>query len=232
MKLVGLFSAFILILSSTMISAQNDDDRNSRTYELNDFNEIELEGGYRVYLIQGNENSLMVRASDDDVFDYLKIGNSSQSLKLKVDREHFNFDRISLYITFKELERIDIEGGVKLKTKGYLDLNDFAVHVEGGAKIELDMKAEDVEIVSQGGVLFELDGVAETLDVKVSGAGHIDASELKTKDVTFRVEGVGTGSVYATEKLYAQIEGVGKVKYRGNPQVTKNIEGLGTVTSN
>ncbi|QGY46819.1 hypothetical protein GM418_25125 [Maribellus comscasis] len=232
MKLFGLISAFILVVFSNVGYAQNDDNWESRTYELSDFNEIKLEGGYRVFLIQGDENSLLVRASDDDVFDYLKIGNSTESLRLKIDRDHFNFDRINLYITFKELERVDIEGGVKLKTKGYLDLNDFSMHVEGGAKIELDMKAEDVEIIGEGGVLFELSGVAETLDVHVSGAGHIDASELKTKDVTFKVEGVGTGSVYATDNLYAKIEGVGKIKYRGHPEVTKDIEGLGSVTSN
>ena len=119
---------------------------------------------------------------------------------------------------------------MRLKTKGYLDLNDIYVGVEGGAKIELDMKARNVEINGEGGVLFELDGVADRLKVHLTGAGHVDASELKTKDVTFRVEGVGTGSVYATETLHAQIEGVGKVKYRGNPDVTKNIDGLGSVS--
>lgn len=231
MKFIYFLSVFILIFSSVQANPEQDENWDSKTYELNDFNEIYLEGGYKVYLIQGDENSLTVRASDNDVFDYLEVNNVSESLRLKVEREHFNFDRISLYITFKELEKIKIEGGVTLKSKGYLNLNDFAIHVEGGAKIELDLKADDVEITGEGGVLFELNGVAETLDVHLSGAGHVNASELKTRDVTFKVEGVGTGSVYATETLYAKIEGVGKVKYRGNPKVTKNIEGLGSVKS-
>ncbi|MBN1986565.1 MAG: DUF2807 domain-containing protein [Prolixibacteraceae bacterium] len=231
MKLFTILSAIALFFSTSLVYGQDDSGWESKTYELNDFEKIQLEGGYQVYLIQGKENSLLVKASDADVFDYLKITSDAESLKLKVDREHFNFDRIRLYITFETLERIDIEGGVKLKTKGYLDLNDFAIHVEGGAKIEMNIKADDVEVISEGGVLFELDGVAKSLDVRVSGAGHIDAGELKTKNVTFRVEGVGTGNVYATDKLYAQIEGVGKIKYRGNPEVTKNIEGLGSVTN-
>lgn len=232
MKLICFFAFFTLIYSSAQADSKQDEDWNSKTYELNDFNEIYLEGGYKVYLIQGDENSLTVRASDDDVFDYLEVNNNSESLRLKVEREHFNFDRISLYITFKELEKVKIEGGVTLKTKGYLNLNDFEIHVEGGAKIELDLKANNVEITGEGGVLYELDGVAETLDVHLSGAGHVNASELKTRNVTFKVEGVGTGSVYATETLYAKIEGVGKVKYRGNPKVTKDIDGLGTVSGN
>lgn len=230
MKLVYFFAVFSMILTSVNANPLQDEDWDSKIYDIGNFTEVYLEGGYKVYLIQGDKNSLTVKASDSDVFDYLKVKNDSESLSLKIDRKHFDFDRITLYITFKNIEKIDIEGGVKLKTKGYLDLNDFSLHVKGGAKIELNLKADDVRVISEGGVLFEFDGVAESLDVKVSGAGHIDASELKAKDVTIKIEGVGTGSVYATETLYAKIEGVGKVKYRGNPKVTKNIDGLGSVT--
>lgn len=230
MKLSYFLIVLALILGSSNSSNGQDEDWESKTYEVNNFRDIYLKGGYKVYLIQGNENSLTVKASDDDVFDYLKVKNDRSSLGLEIDRKHFNFDRVNLYITFKDIERIEIEGGVRLKTKGYLDLKDIYVSVQGGAKIELDMKARNVEVNGEGGVLFELKGVADRLKVHLSGAGHVDASELKTKDVTFRVEGVGTGSVYATETLHAKIEGVGKVKYRGNPEVTKDIEGLGSVS--
>ena len=103
------------------------------------------------------------------------------------------------------------------------------VQVEGGAKIDLEVKAEDIELVGEGGVLVQLDGVAESLDVKLSGAGHVDAEDLRVNDASFKIEGVGTGSVHAVETLYAKIEGVGKVRYTGNPKVTRDIEGLGSV---
>ena len=232
MKLVLIFSVFFLTISSVNANTKHDEDWESKTYEVGEFTDIYLEGGYKVYLIQGDENSITVKASDDDVFDYLKIRNNSDELSLKIERDHFDYDRIILYITFKKLEKLEIEGGVKLKTKGFLDLNDFEMYVAGGAKIELDIKAENIEIVAEGGVLFELAGVAKSLDVKISGAGHVDADELKSKDVSFEIEGVGTGSVYATETLYVKIEGVGKVRYHGDPEVTKHIEGIGSVKRN
>ena len=229
MKTLSLFATVILSFFLLTAAAQNDEGWEEKTYDLGNFTELYLEGGYRVYLAQGKTNSLTVKASDSEVFDYLDVNNNSDLLRLKIDRDHFNFDRVNLYITFKELEKIKIEGGVRLNTKGYLDLNDFFIHVEGGAKVELDLKAENVRVIGEGGVIFELDGIANSLDVKVSGAGHVNAGELRAKDVTFRVEGVGTGSVYADETLNARIEGVGKIKYRGNPRVTKHIEGLGSV---
>jgi len=191
-----------------------------------------LEGGYKVYLVQGDENKVVVKASDDDVFDYLKIKNVGSKLRLRVEEDCFNYDRIILYITFKELEKVKIEGGVKLKTKGYLALNDFEMYVAGGAKIELDLKADNVQIIGEGGMLFELDGIAKSLDIKITGAGNIDADELRAKNVTVGIEGVGSASVYATETLNAKIEGVGTIKYRGNPKVTKYVDGLGSVKRN
>ncbi|MCF6333811.1 MAG: DUF2807 domain-containing protein [Draconibacterium sp.] len=232
MRLVLFFSIFTLIYSSVDANSKNVDDWNSKIYDVGEFTEIYIEGGYKVYLIQGDENSLKVKASDDDVFDYLKIKNNGGELTINVVREHFNFDRIILYITFKELKKVNIEGGVKLETKGYLDLANFEMYVAGGAKIELAMKAKDVHIVGEGGVLFELKGVAESLDIKISGAGHIDAEELKSEDVSIQIEGVGTASVYATTTLNAKIEGVGRVTYSGDPKVTRYIDGLGSIKRN
>ena len=84
-------------------------------------------------------------------------------------------------------------------------------------------------VISEGGVLFHTEGVTESLDVKMYGTGHIDAGELQSRDVTFRIEGVGTGKVYATNSLNAVIKGAGKIRYKGDPVVSKVIEGLGSV---
>lgn len=222
----------VVIVFSTSVFAQNDEDWNSKEYSVDNFSSIYLEGGFRVHLIQGNENMVVVKTPDRDVFDYLQVKEWGDELRIDIEPDHLELDRIALYITFKDLEKLHIEGGVRLRTKGFLDLNDFQLYVAGGAKINLDMKADAVKIVGEGGVLFDLEGVAESLDVKLSGAGHVDADDFKVKDALFRIEGVGTASVYATETLNARIEGVGKVWYKGNPQVTKHIEGLGSVKSN
>jgi len=205
------------------------DDWQSKSYSVGNFRDIYLEGTFRVRLIQGNHNSLTVSTSDVKAFDYLKVGNKGDLLHVHINRKLFDFSRVTLYITFQELEMIEIEGGMKVETEGYLDLNDLSIKVEGGAQINFKTKAGDISIVSEGGALFNLSGVAESLDVRLAGAGHVDAGQLKSKYVSFDIEGVGTGLVNATHSLNVQIKGVGKLKYRGNPKVTKIVEGLGSV---
>ena len=229
MKLKLVISTLLVTIFSVAVYAQEENTWESKTFEIEDFSEIMLEGAFKVYLVQGDHCEVTVKATNNDVFENIKIKRNQNEVEIKMDQSFFKYSRISLYITFKTLEKLNIEGGVNLKTNGYLDLNNFSVNIEGGANVDLDMKAKNVAVYGEGGFLFELKGVADKLDVTIKGAGHVSASELKTKDVSFTIAGFGTGSVYATNTLNAKIEGVGKLRYKGDPKVTQYIDGLGSV---
>jgi hypothetical protein len=229
MKLKLVISVLFATFLSVAVLAQEEDGWDSKNYEVGDFSEIMLDGAFKVYLVQGDHCNIEVKCSNDNVFDDIIVRRNQKEVEIKLDQSFFKYNRVSLYITFKSLEKLNIEGGVNLKTNGYLDLNNFAVNIEGGANIDLDMKAKNVEVYGEGGFLFELRGVADKLDITIKGAGHMSAADLKTKDVIFTVAGFGTGSVYATNTLNAKIEGVGKLRYKGDPKVNQYIDGLGSV---
>ncbi|WP_372948366.1 head GIN domain-containing protein [Mariniphaga sp.] len=225
-------SFLLLLFFSLSFSFKSNSQNNNyftKTYEIGEFSELFLEGAFGVELIQGNKSTLEVRAADERAFDYLNVTNQRDLLHLHVDRKPFDFSKVTLLVTFENLERLRILGGIRLETRGFLDLDDLEMLLEGGAKVNLQLKAGYVGIDNRGGVLCELSGVSETLNVRLAGAGHVNAGELKADDVTFRIEGVGTGVVYAGKTLDATIKGAGKIKYRGNPEVNQSIEGLGSV---
>ncbi len=225
-----LFSVLLFsLIITTAAVAQSDEKWQSKDYKVGDFSAVTLDGSFRVYLIQGDEYGIKVKSNNSDAFENIKINNYSGKVTISINQSIFEYSRISLYITFKTLNELNIEGGVNLKTNGYLDLTDFAVNVKGGANIELNCKAQQIKVVGEGGFIFELKGVAESLDVSISGAGHVSASELKTDNVKFNVRGFGTGSVHAVNTLNVKLEGVGMLKYKGKPKVTESIDGLGSV---
>lgn len=219
-----------LFAAPVMPVQQPWDDTNTKTYQVQPFTKIHLEGAYKVILEQGSEPGLRIK-TDEDNFKYIDVLSDSRSLSLKITKKHFDFDELILYITFKDLEKLVIEGGMSLETKGYVELKDFYLHVSGGANIEMNMKANDIKVIGEGGVKFEFDGIANSMDASISGAGYLNAIDLKTKKTDIKIEGVGTGSVYATDVLNATINGVGKVRYKGEPQVYKKIEGIGLVSN-
>lgn len=204
-------------------------DTDTRTYKVQPFTKIYLEGGYKVILEQGSQPGLRIK-TDEDNFEYIDVQSDAESLSLKIKKKHFDFDELVLYITFKDLEKLEIEGGIRLETKGYVDLKDFYMHVSGGAVIEMNLKTNKLKVIGEGGVKFEFDGIADELDATISGAGYLDAIDLKTKRTDCKIEGACAASVYATEVLNATISGVGKIRYKGDPQVFKKIEGIGLVS--
>jgi len=226
---LGLMVAKLFATPVTPVQ-QSWDDSDTRTYNIQPFTKIHLEGTFKVILEQGTQSGLRIK-TDEDNFKYIYVTSDSQSLNLKITKKHFDFDELILFISFKDLDELFIEGGINLETKGYVGLKDFYLHVEGGACIEMNMKANKVKVIGQGGVKFEFDGVADELDASMSGAGYLDAIDLKTKKVDFKIEGVGAGSVYATETLNGTISGVGKIRYKGEPRVFKKIDGIGIITN-
>lgn len=234
LRLTSLIFALGLLVSKlfampVMPVQQSWDDTDTRTYNIQSFTKIYLEGTFKVILEQGMQPGLRIK-TDEDNFKYIDVQSDTETLSLKIVKKHFDFDKLILYVTFRDLEKLVIEGGVSLETKGYVDLKDFYLHVEGGANVEMNMKAGKVKVIGEGGVKFKFDGVADELDASISGAGYLDAIDLKTKNCDIRIEGVGAGSVYATESLNATISGVGKIRYKGDPHVYKKIEGVGIVS--
>lgn len=222
---------FSLSVSPMLASASwSTDDDIVKKYDISNFNKIYLEGGYKVVLEQSDKPGLRIKA-DEDAFEYVDVQCDAQALKLKITKKHIDLERLVLYIDFVDLEELHIEGGMKLETKGYLDLKDFSLIVEGGAQVSMGVKVDHLQVVGEGGVSFNLKGVAQQFDARISGAGRVGASELKAKSVSFQIEGVGWGSVYATDYLHARINGVGKINYKGSPKVDKQIGGLGYITN-
>lgn len=222
----------ILILWAMAVAPQHlsaQEDPYTRTIAVEDFSRIYIEGGYRVYLYQTSDPYLKIKAPSDSHIDALDVESDSRTLRLSVKRQQLNLGRMELHIGFSQLEELHISGGVKLSTDGFVEVEDLRVRIDGAVNGNIRLKARSVEVISNGGSVIDLAGVTGRLTVEVAGAGHVNARELTAKSVTFSVEGVGFGSVNASDDLDVRIEGVGKVTYSGNPKVKRLVEGLGSV---
>ncbi|WP_423126617.1 head GIN domain-containing protein [Gaoshiqia sp. Z1-71] len=208
--------------------AKNREEQTVKIIETGDFNKLRLEGSFRVVLEQSDKAGLRIKTYDETL-ENITVSEDGHPGELKISRERFDMNRVTLYVSFTRLEEIRSIGGLRLETKGYLDLADFRVHAEGGAVLKMELKADQLTITGEGGVCLNLKGVAKTMEVRISGAGFVNTGELRAEYVNMKVEGMTLASVHATDSLTASIEGMGKIKYKDDPKVDKNIEGLGKI---
>jgi hypothetical protein len=227
---LSIFVFLLLLIVGTLgVFAVPDRESNqTRSFEVSNFDKIYLKGGYKVFLEQSGKSGLRIKAGEE-AFDFIDVASHNGTLEVEITKTYLNFNCVELYISFVDLTELHVEGGIKLETAGFIDLHDFYLHVEGGAKIVMGMKVDHLTAVGEGGASFEFKGVAKKFDARISGVGYLDADELTTGSVTFKIEGIGGGSVHATEFLDATVEGVGKIRYKGNPEVEKAITGIGLV---
>lgn len=218
-------------LVAAPVTAQQShwDAIDSKTYSVKPFSKLYLEGTFKVVLAQGSQPGLVIK-TDEENFGDVQVESDAASSVLKVVKKRFDLESLTIYITFKDLTELHVQGGISFETKGYVDLKELNLVVQGGVDGELMVKADKLSVVGEGGMKLKLEGVASELKAKVSGAAYLNALNLQTKRTDIHIEGVGAASVFATENLHATIAGIGKIRYRGDPAVFKNIEGIGTVS--
>lgn len=231
---VGSVLIYLGILLAMLLNACNastsraENNFAGKDYEVEYFNQIKLTGGYNVSIVQADEPSLVVKASESD-HNKIDVWVENNRLYVKNRYKNITTDEIKLEISVKDLNDIWVEGGVYLSTLGYIDVDRLEMVFQGGANVDMQAKAKYIKIKAEGGVNIEIEGVTDELVAISEGAGNIDADRLTAKNVDCRVSGVGNASVYATNELNATIEGVGRIGYRGNPVVNKKVSGIGVV---
>jgi hypothetical protein len=226
LKVISGLIAILLIFSDSVLAQEKAD-----LYDIpiDRFERLYIEGAYRVFLYQSAVPYLRVKAASESHAENLGVSFDSHKLRLSVSGKHLSLYRMELHIGFDHLREVHINGSVKITTDGFVEVGDLNIIAEGAVNGDLRLKANSVGLTSSGGSVFFLAGVTDMLSARVTGAGHVNTRELTAREVVFRVEGLGFGSVHASEKLDVRIDGVGKVTYTGSPDVLKVVEGLGSV---
>jgi hypothetical protein len=92
----------------------------------------------------------------------------------------------------------------------------------------VDNNSLDIKVDGAGDI--EASGKTKSFSVNVSGSGDVKAKELKAENVEVSVNGAGNAIVHASRKLKAEINGAGDISYYGNPkEVSENISGAGDI---
>jgi hypothetical protein len=142
------------------------------------------------------------------------------------------------------LIKTEVKGGVltvsnseSISTKSKLRLRISVPNIDGisssGASdiVASGIKSDDFRIDTSGASNLQISGETKTLELDMSGAGEVDAKDLRAQKVTVTSSGAARGNVYASEELRASVSGAGNINYYGNPKVfNEDKSGAGTIT--
>ena len=213
-----LITAGIVALLSGAAIAHDDgkDNEETRTLDLNGFDEIEISGVYDLEVEVGGDFFIEL-SGDTEELDRVKATVSGGVLDLSQhDRKkrrgwNKNNHGVDATIRLPSLTGIDISGVVDGEITG-IDTDRFTIEISGVGDLDLE-------------------GTCGSLKARVSGVGDLEADKLKCRAVDVRVSGVGDASVFASDEVDATVSGMGGIDVYGSPErVTKSDSLFANVT--
>ncbi len=199
--------------------------------EVSPFDRIEIDGVFKVFLSQGDNESAEVEI-DDNLQQYVVLKNEGRKLVLEI-KDDINFSKTTknnVYITVKNINELDIEGVCTVETQTPLKCADFSLEVNGVTNGNFEIYCDKLNADLDGVGNIKLRGEATELTVKKDGVGSFNSENMKAVKVNIRNSGVGSASVYASEELSMKNSGVGSITYSGDA-VIKDLDsdGIGKI---
>lgn len=124
------------------------------------------------------------------------------------------------------LNRLTIGGLSTFTANDKISADSFTLKLNGAGdgKAELDVNSFFADLSGAGS--FDLSGRAETVDLKISGAGELDAISLQTQDAKLNLSGTGKIRISCARTLRIIADGLGSIEYIGSPSIDQNTSGL------
>ena len=224
--------ALMLMLVSVPLVAQHlkgNGNMQTQDRKVSGFTGIDVSGGFSVEITQGNNESVRLEA-EENLLDNIKTEVRDGVLRIYNDRSLSSTKGMKAYITVKQLDKIEIRGGVKVVGKSTFKTNTMKLDMSGGSKVTLAVDAKQVRADMSGASKVELTGKTEELTMEMSGASNVDASELIARDVRVGASGASKVKVHADKMLHIDASGASAVYYKGSPSITSETSAAAKIS--
>ncbi len=198
-----------------------------------DFHAVRLDGAGRLMITQGEAEALEIVA-EENILDELTSEVLGDTLVLGFKEQPWRktlipTEGITYNLTVVNLSEITLNGA------GVLEIDPFEADklyllINGASQIKIaNLSANALSVNISGTGTLSLSGQVISQKISVDGAGNYQAGDLLTESTEIDIDGLGNGTVWATEKLNVMIDGGGSVRFYGSPSVTQEIRGLGNI---
>lgn len=225
-----LLSFFVFgIFLNNSVSAENE------KRDVPSFSEIALKISAKVYVKQGNKQSIEIVAKSSTLEEIItEVKGRKLNIKFpnkNYFRKNFQPGKIEIYITVPEIDGLSVLGSGDIIAKDVKTrILDLVVSGSGDILIDkLDTRRVSFSISGSGDIAIKNGGIADDFTVSISGSGSVKAIGFEASDVEVHISGSGNCSVTSNGSIKARVVGSGNVNYKGNPSIDSSVAGSGRV---
>jgi hypothetical protein len=200
----------LIISSCTFWGVRGNGKVKKEKRNLTEFTQIDASGAFTIKIHVGENPSLVLRA-EENLLPLIKTSVIDDILVIDTKKNLSPRKEIIIEITTTDLTNVECSGANDIYVEN-IDTDDFVLDLSGAGNIELL-------------------GFADKFRAEISGAGSLNAKQLKASRVYISVSGAASAKVFAKEFIDASVSGVGSIDYYGNPkEVNTNVSGVGSIS--
>ncbi|GAB2527955.1 head GIN domain-containing protein [Rufibacter soli] len=224
-------SILLLLLAFVGVAAQAQDVEGngkfkSETRSVSSFTALSIAGGFEVELTQGTAPSLKLEA-EENVLPLIESTVQNGTLTIKMKKGIKNARTLKVFVTVQDLKKLQLAGGIKLRTTNTLSAPSLALEFAGGINAVLALQVKELAADFAGGTKVTLSGRADKVTMDLAGATNLKALELKTNYLTLDAAGASSAQVSVAKELTVDAAGIVTVDYKGSPKVSHS--GMGKI---
>ncbi len=225
---------FIVSLSSCIIKVDNNNlplsayDEVRQEINLKNFDQIRTGSAFKVTVSQGSNFRITATGDRTDVNDldfYVRNGVLNGGYRSNSRNQRYG---MKIDITLPTLSAVDFSGATVAEV-GSFNTNTFDVYLSGASKLNLDIKAQKMNIDVSGASQFTPSGNAQKVSGDLSGASQLNAFSFFSDEMNVSVSGASNARVDVAKYLKINASGASKVRYRGNPTTEISVSGASVV---
>lgn len=222
MKKIGMLVAGLF--AGAVVYAQQVNDPNAEVREAKNFHGINLSSAFDVYLSQSNEEAVAVSASETKYREHIKVEVKDGILYVGYDNKGLRWGsgnkKLKAYISFKQIDKLNISGACDVFITGKLKAEDLTIIQSGASDLKGKIEVSKLTVDLSGASDMTLNGSAMQLKVEASGASGFKGYELVTDVCNASASGASDIKVTVNKELSAHASGASDVRYKGNGRIT------------
>ncbi len=229
MVLMVVFTQFISSCTvANTFGIKGSGTKASEKREIGSFRGLDVSGGFEVVLTQGTVESLVIEA-DDNLMQHIITEVRGGELNIYTRDNVSARTPMVAYLTFVNLEDIDISGAVSVKAKDKLTFNRLSIDGSGASELEFEADIRNLTAGFSGASTVKLRGNTQNMEIECSGASKLYLADMQVSTASLELSGASYGEVWVIERLDVESSGASDVRYKGNPQLTIDTSGASSV---
>lgn len=218
------FVVVVAVFLSQFIFSQD-----SVTKNLGDFNKVTSFDQIDVLLVPANENKIILNGEGAQE---VELVTKNGELKIRMPlAKLLKGDDISATVYYKNIDAVEANEGSRIASEATFDVTNFDIIAKEGSEIKLLLDVARVSVKASNGAKVYLEGKAKNQEVIINSGAILEAKKLNTEQTIITANAGGEADIFAKEFVDAKVRAGGIIQIFGKPkQINQKIIAGGTIT--